>query len=75
MDFVFVSATKALGPVGRLTLGFGDNAGDPSVFAGSFPFTSGARQAIMAAYESPLAFARVGFVADGRVTKVFAKPP
>jgi hypothetical protein len=41
MDFVFVSATKALGPVGPLTLGFGDNAGDPSVFAGSFPFTSG----------------------------------
>jgi hypothetical protein len=26
MDYVFVSATKTLGPVGRLTLGFGDNA-------------------------------------------------
>jgi len=72
MDFVFVSATKTLGPVGRLTLGFGDNTGSGSVFYGSFPFTTGAKQALMAAYESPLLFDRLGFVADyfGGVSEV-----
>jgi hypothetical protein len=72
MDYVFVSATKKMGPVGRLTLGFGDNAGNRDVFAGSFPFNTGARQAIMAAYESPLVLDRLGFVADyfGGVSEV-----
>jgi hypothetical protein len=72
MNFLFVSATKTLGPAGRLTLGFGDNTGSSSVFYGSFPFTTGAKQAVMAAYESPLLFDRIGFVADyfGGVSEV-----
>jgi hypothetical protein len=64
MDYLFVSATKTLGSYGRLTLGFGDDVGDRSIFSGSFPFTAGARQAVMAAYESPLALDKVGLVGD-----------
>jgi len=72
MNYVFVAATKTLGPAGRLTLGFGDNTGSRAVFAGSFPFASGAHQAVMAAYESPLVLDRIGFVADyfGGVSEV-----
>ena len=64
LDYTYLSATKTFGPFGRLTLGFGVNAGDKSTFVGTFPFQSGAREALMAAYETPLILNRIGFVVD-----------
>jgi len=63
MNYVYASGTKTLGAYGRLTFGFGVNAGSATQFAGTFPFHD-TRLAIMAGYESPLLFDRVGLVAD-----------
>lgn len=67
MNYAFVSATKTLkfsgASYGRLTLGLGDNAGSPSMFTGLFPFKD-SRFALMAAYESPLLWDRVGLQID-----------
>jgi hypothetical protein len=69
MDFTYVAATKTLRAApdatsyGRLTLGYGFNAGDRSQFNGTFPFHD-TRSALMVAYESPVINGRVGFVLD-----------
>jgi len=69
MDFTYVAATKTLRAspdarsYGRVTLGYGLNAGDRAQFNGSFPFHD-TRSALMAAYETPLIAGRLGFVLD-----------
>lgn len=69
MNFTYVAATKTLRAApdatsyGRLTLGYGFNAGARSQFNGTFPFHN-TRSALMAAYESPLVAGRLGFVLD-----------
>lgn len=69
MDFTFVAATKTLRAspdarsYGRLTVGYGFNAGKPGQFNGSFPFHH-TRSALMAAYETPLIAGRLGFMVD-----------
>jgi hypothetical protein len=69
MDFTYVALTKTLRAspdatsFGRLTLGYGFNAGDKGQFNGSFPFDN-TRSALMAAYETPLLAGRVGLVVD-----------
>jgi hypothetical protein len=69
MDFAYIAATKTLRAApgatsyGRLTLGYGFNAGDRAQFNGTFPFHD-TRSALMAAYETPLIAGRVGLVLD-----------
>ena len=69
MDFMFICATKTLratpeaASYGRLTLGYGLNAGNRGQFNGTFPFHN-TRSALMAAYETPLIAGRLGFVID-----------
>jgi hypothetical protein len=70
MGLVYVAATKTLRAspeafaYGRVTLGFGVNAGSRATFEGTAPFHPGARFVPMAAYESPLLFRRLGAVVD-----------
>jgi hypothetical protein len=69
MDYSYVAATKTLRRApdatsyGRLTVGYGYNAGDRAQFNGTFPFHN-TRSALMAAYESPLIAGRLGLVLD-----------
>jgi hypothetical protein len=69
MDFTYVAATKTLRSspdatsYGRLTVGYGLNAGNRAQFNGSFPFHN-TRSALLAAYETPLIAGRLGFVLD-----------
>jgi hypothetical protein len=69
MDFFFVSASKHLWAnkdstsYGRVTVGYGFNAGDRAQFNGSLPF-NGTRSALMLAYETPLAWERWGFMVE-----------
>lgn len=72
MNYGYLTSTKTLGDYGRVTLGLGRNFGDRTQFAGSFPFRSGAMFALMAAYESPLAWKKLGAVVDhfGGVSEV-----
>src|SRR5450631_1195168 len=69
MDFTYVAATKTLRSsadgtsYGRLTLGYGLNAGNRAQFNGSFPFHN-TRSALLAAYETPLIAGRFGFMLD-----------
>ncbi len=69
MDFTYVAVTKTvrLSPdaksYGRLTLGYGVNAGSRAQFNGTLPFRN-TRSALMAAYETPLIAGRLGFAVD-----------
>jgi len=69
MDFVYFAATKTLRAspnatsYGRLTIGYGLNAGNRGQFNGTFPFHN-TRSALMAAYETPLIAGRLGFMID-----------
>ena len=69
MDFTFIAASKTLRAspdatsFGRLTLGYGLNAGNRGQFNGTFPFHN-TRSALMAAYETPLIAGRLGFMID-----------
>lgn len=69
MNYVYASATKTLRAspdafsFGRITLGYGMAAGDRSTFNGTVPFTN-TRSALMACYESPQLFNRVGLAVD-----------
>lgn len=68
MTFTYMSSTKRLkfgsGPnLGRLTLGFGAGLGARSQVNGTFPFPD-SRALLMAAYESPMAWNRVGLMID-----------
>jgi hypothetical protein len=69
MDFTYVALTKTLRGApdarsyGRLTLGYGFNAGSRAQFNGTPPFRN-TRSALMAAYETPLIAGRLGFVLD-----------
>jgi len=69
MDFTYVAATKTLRAspdatsYGRVTVGYGLNAGNRGQFNGTFPFKD-TRSALMLAYETPLIAGRVGFMVD-----------
>jgi hypothetical protein len=69
MDFTYVAMTKTLRAspdatsYGRLTLGYGLNAGNRGQFNGTFPFHD-TRSALMACYETPLIAGRLGFMVD-----------
>ena len=69
MDFMFICATKTLratpeaASYGRLTLGYGFDAGNRGQFNGTFPFHN-TRSALMVAYETPLIAGRLGFMVD-----------
>jgi hypothetical protein len=69
MDFTYLAATKTLRAspdatsYGRLTLGYGLNAGNRAEFNGTFPFRN-SRSALLVAYETPLIASRLGFALD-----------
>jgi hypothetical protein len=69
MSFTYVALTKTLRlspdarSYGRLTLGYGVNAGSRAQFNGTPPFRN-TRSALMAAYETPLINGRFGLVLD-----------
>jgi hypothetical protein len=69
MDFTYVAVTKTLRGApdarayGRLTLGYGVNAGSRAQFSGTPPLRN-TRSALMAAYETPLVAGRLGLVLD-----------
>lgn len=69
MDFTYLAATKTLRAspdatsYGRLTLGYGLNAGNRAEFNGTLPFHN-SRSALLVAYETPLIASRLGFVLD-----------
>jgi hypothetical protein len=69
MNFVYASATKTLRAspdafsYGRITLGYGINAGSRATFNGTVPFND-TRSALIACYESPLLLDRVGLAVD-----------
>lgn len=69
MNFVFFAASKYLRAdkdatsYGRFTLGYGYNAGERTQFNGTFPFNN-SRSSLMLAYETPLFWSRLGFMAE-----------
>jgi hypothetical protein len=58
-----IRADKDATTYGRVTLGYGFNAGARDQFNGTFPF-SNTRSALMAAYETPLIWDRWGFMVE-----------